>query len=164
MPILNIDGLQFDFPATWQASKYDEWSFYRNQFIKQGNGIKAVDAVALSGGNEAFLIEVKDYRHPVTEKPSELPEAVACKVLHTLAAILPARLLANEPLESQLATAILNCGCLKVVLHVENPQNHRRVVDPADILQKLRRMLRAVDPHLKVVSMNNMQGLAWTVT
>ncbi|ABM36453.1 hypothetical protein [Polaromonas naphthalenivorans] len=85
-------------------------------------------------------------------------------MLHTLAAMLPARLLANEPVERQLATAILNCGCLKVVLHIEQPQRHRPVVDPADIKQKLRRLLKAVDPHLKIVSMNNMQGLAWTVT
>lgn len=164
MPVLNIDGLRFDFPAPWQASKYDEWLFYRNQFVKQDDGIKAVDALALSNDNTAFLVEVKDYRHPETEKPSELPEAAAHKVLHTLAAMLPARLLANAPIERQLAMAILNCGCLKVVLHIEQPQRHRPVVDPADIKQKLRRLLKAIDPHLKVVSMNNMQGLAWTVT
>lgn len=164
MPVLNIDGLQFDFPAAWQASKYDEWSFYRNQFVKQDDGIKAVDALALSDDNTAFLVEVKDYRHPETDKPSELPQVLAHKVLHTLAAMLPARLLANEPIEKQLATAVLNCNCLKVVLHMEQPQRHRPVVDPADIKQKLRRLLKAVDPHLKIVSMNNMQGLAWTVT
>jgi hypothetical protein len=164
MPVLNIDGLKFDFPDTWQASKYDDWSFYRHQFVRQNDGIQGVDALALSTSNEAFLIEVKDYRHPETEKPSELPAAVAGKVLNTLAAMLPARLLANDPTERQLAAAILNCSALKVVLHLENPQHHRRVVDPADIRQKLRRLLRAVDPHLKVVSMDNMQTVAWTVT
>lgn len=161
--MLNIDGLQFGFPAGWQASKYDDWSFYRNQFAKQDDGIKAVDALALSDDNTAFVIEVKDYRHPETDKPSELPKAVAHKVLHTLAAMLPASLLASEPVERQLAAAILHCGGLKVVLHIEQPQRHRPVVDPADIKQKLRRLLKSVDPHLKVVSMNNMQGLAWTV-
>ena len=164
MPTLPIERLEFHFPATWQASKYDDWSFYRNQFVKQDDGIKGVDALALSSNNEAFLIEVKDYRHPETEKPSELPAAVTGKVLDTLAAMLPARLLANDPTERQLAAAILNSSALKVVLHLENPQHHRRVVDPADIRQKLRRLLRAVDPHLKVVSMNNMQSVAWTVT
>ncbi|ABM36455.1 hypothetical protein [Polaromonas naphthalenivorans] len=79
MPVLNIDGLRFDFPAAWQASKYDEWQFYRNQFVKQDDGIKAVDALVLSNDNTAFLIEVKDYRHPETEKPSELSQAVAHK-------------------------------------------------------------------------------------
>jgi hypothetical protein len=87
----------------------------------------------------------------------------AGKVLDTLAAMLPARLLANDPIEQQMATAVLNCSSLKVVLHVEQLQRHHPVVDPADIKQKLRRLLRAVDPHLKVVSMKSMHGLAWTV-
>lgn len=164
MPTLHIDGLDFNFLNTWQASKYDDWSFYRNQFVKQDNCIKAVDVLAISDHNTAFLIEVKDYRHPETEKPSELPQAVAQKVLHTLAAMLPARLLANELIERELATAVLNCNALKVVLHIEQPQRHQPVVDPADIKQKLRRLLKAVDSHPKVVSMRNMQGLAWTVT
>ena len=163
MPALNIDDLTFTFPQAWQASKYDEWSFYRNQFARQGNGIKAVDAVVLAPTNIAFLIEVKDYRHPDTEKPSQLPEAIANKVLHTLAAMLPAKIHANDAAEQKLATAILNCASLCVITHIEQPQRGRPVVDLADIKQKLRRLLRAVDAHPKVVSMNTMQGLAWTV-
>lgn len=163
MPVLDIDGLTFTFPQTWQASKYDEWSFYRNQFAKQGDGIKAVDAVALAPTNAAFLIEVKDYRHPGTEKPSQLPEALANKVLHTLAAMLPAKLHANDPAEQQLAAAILGCVSLRVIAHIEQPQRHRPVVDLADIRQKLKQLLRAVDAHPKVVSMSDMNGLAWTV-
>jgi hypothetical protein len=163
MPTLNVDGLNFTFPQTWQASKYDEWSFYRTQFGKQGNGIKAVDVLALSDAEQAFLIEVKDYRHPETEKPSQLPEAIATKVLHTLAAMLPAKLHGNDPAEQQLAAAILACASLKVIAHIELPPNHRPVVDLADIKQKLRQLLRAVDAHPKVVSMANMGGLGWTV-
>lgn len=163
MPALNIDGLIFTFPQGWQASKYDDWSFYRNQFAKQGDGIKAVDAVALSPTNTAFLIEVKDYRHPDTEKPSQLPEAVANKVLHTLAAMLPAKLHATNSGEQQLATAILGCVSLRVIAHIEQPRHHRPVVDLADIKQKLRRLLRSVDKHPKVVSMNDMNGLTWSV-
>lgn len=163
MPQLNIDGLTFTFPPGWQASKYDEWSFYRNQFAKQGNGIKAVDALALGSVNEAYLIEVKDYRHPDTEKPSQLPDAIANKVLHTLAAMLPAKLKANVPAEQQLAAAILGCVSLQVIAHIEQPQRHRPVVDLADIKQKLRQLLRAVDAHPKVVSMSNMGSMAWSV-
>lgn len=48
MPTLVVDGLNFDFPDGWQAGKYDEWSFYRKQFLKQGNGISAVDVLAIS--------------------------------------------------------------------------------------------------------------------
>lgn len=163
MPALTIDGLTFTFPQGWQASKYDEWSFYRNQFAKQGDGIKAVDVVALAPTNTAFLIEVKDYRHPNTEKPSQLPEAIANKVLHTLAAMLPAKLHANDPVEQQLAATILGCASLCVIAHIEQQPRHHHVVDLADIKQKLRRLLRAVDAHPNVVSMSQMNGLGWRV-
>lgn len=89
MLVLDIDGLAFTFPDRWNASKFDEWSFYRNQFSRQRNDIKAVDAIAVGPDKNAFLIEVKDYRHPETEKPSQLPAAIANKVLYTLAAMLP---------------------------------------------------------------------------
>lgn len=164
MPALDIDGLLFTFPNRWNASKYDEWSFYRNQFSRQGSGIKAVDAIALDTNSVAFLIEVKDYRHPDTEKPSQLPAAIASKVLHTLSAMLPAKLNATHPDEARLAGDVLKFTSLRVIAHIEQPQRHRGVVDPADLKQKLRELLRAVDPHVKVVSMSNMQGLPWTVT
>jgi hypothetical protein len=164
MPAINVDGLTFTFPAGWQASKYDEWSFYRNQFCKQKDGIAAVDLVALSPTNDAFLIEVKDYRHPQAVKPSQLPEAIANKVLSTLAALLPARLHANDPNEQKLSDELLRCTTLRIVLHVEQPAGHRPKVDLADIKQKLKRLLRAVDAHTKIVSMQKMLALAWTVT
>lgn len=164
MPVLNIDGLIFAFPRGWQVSKYDNWSFYRNQFAKQGGGIKAVDALVLEPTNAVFLIEVKDYRHPGAEKPSQLPEAIAHKVLHTLAAMLPAKLYATDPIEKQLAAAILGCASLHVIVHIEQPKKHRPAVDLADIKQKLEQLLRAVDKHPKVVCMNNMRKLAWSVT
>jgi hypothetical protein len=162
MPTLNIDGLVFTFPQAWQADKYDEWIFYREHFSKQSSGIKAVDALALSNSNVAYLIEVKDYRHPDTVKPSQLAEAIAGKVLDTLAAMLPAKLNANDPAEQKLAAGILTCASLEVVAHIEQP-DHRQVVDLADIKQKLRKLLRAVDAHPKVVSMAKMRGLGWTV-
>lgn len=163
MPALDIDGLTFTFPDQWDASKYDEWSFYRNQFSRQGSGIKAVDAIAIDSDGMVFLIEVKDYRHPDTEKPSELPAAIARKVLHTLSAMLPAKLHASDPDEARLAGNVLKCRSLRVVAHIEQPQSHRGVVDPANLKQKLRELLRAIDPHVKVVSTANMQRLPWTV-
>jgi hypothetical protein len=163
MTTLHIDGLDFHFPDGWLASKYDEWSFYRNHFVKIDNGIKAVDALAVSTGNDVFLIEVKDYRHPETTKPSELPRALADKVLHTLAAMLPARLNANDPKEQQLAAAILACHTFSVVLHIEQSATRKQIVDLADLKQKIRPLLKAIDRRFKIVSMSNMQGLAWTV-
>ena len=163
MPTLDIDGLSFSFPANWQADKFDDWAFYRNRFAKQGNGVKAVDALALSPEKAAFLIEVKDYRHPDSEKPSQLPEAIAQKAMHTLAALLPAKLHATVATEQALAAAILQCASLHVIVHIEQAQRHRPAVDLADVKQKLRQLLRAIDAHPKVVSMSTMNGLDWKV-
>jgi len=163
MTTIQVERLTFTFPAGWLASKYDEWSFYRNRFARQFDGIKAVDLIALDPESTAYFIEVKDYRHPDTEKPSELPLAIAKKVLMTLAALLPVKLNGNDPGECAMAASVLSCRKLRVVAHVELPQSHRSVVDPADIRQKLAQLLRAVDAHPKVVSMNALRGLAWQV-
>lgn len=160
---LQVEELCFTFPADWRAGKYDDWSFYRNQFSRQFNGIRAVDVLARSPDGTAYMIEVKDYRHPDTERPSELPHAIAGKVLSTLAAMLPAKLGANDPNERALAEEVLTCQKLRVIAHVELPNSHRQVVNPADLKQKLAQLLRAVDAHPKVVSMDKMPGLGWTV-
>ena len=111
----------------------------------------------------AFLIEVKDYRRPETARPSELPLVLASKVHDTLAALLPARLHANELTERNLAASILKCRALQVVFHIEQRPN-QQVVDLADLQQKTRRLLRAIDTKPKFVSMKAMQNLGWTVS
>lgn len=88
---------------------------------------------------------------------------VANKVLSTLAALLPARLNANDVDESNLSRGILDCRRFGVVVHVEQPAGHMPKVDLADLKQKLEQLLRAVDPHPKVVSMGNLRGLQWQV-
>lgn len=163
MQVLDIDGLTFTFPENWNAQKYDEWVFYRQQFAKQRNGIKAVDAIAIDPDRCAFLIEVKDYRHPDTEKPSQLPAAIAAKVLDTLAAMIPAKLHATEQTEKKLAAAVVKCSSVRVIAHVELPQRHIPAVDVADLKQKLGQLLRAVDAHPKVVSMSDLKGMKWSV-
>lgn len=163
MPVLDIDGLIFTFPDGWDAGKFDDWAFYRQQFSRQGNGLKAVDAIAVDPHRCIFLIEVKDYRHPETEKPSQLPSAIADKVIHTLAAMLPAKIHAVVPEERRLAERALKCVSLRVVVHVELPERHRPVVDLADLRQKLAQLLRAIDAHPKIVSMRDLKGMQWTV-
>lgn len=160
---LQVARLTFTFPAGWQASKYDDWSFYRNQFSRQHNGIQAVDVLASAPNGTAYLIEVKDYRHPDTEKPSQLPQVIANKVLMTLAAMLPAKLNGNDPDERTIAAAMLTCRKLRVIAHIELPKAHQPTVDLADLKQKLAQLLRAVDAHPKVVSKNHMPGLGWAV-
>lgn len=165
MPVLQIERLTFAFPAHWQASKFDDWGFYRNHFVRQRNDIQAVDILALSPDQIAFFIEVKDYRHPQAEKPSALPESIANKVFCTLAALLPARLNGNTlEHERTLSQAVLNCHRLHVVVHIEQPVAHQPKVNLADIKQKLKQLLRAIDAHPKIVSMQRPQTMAWLVT
>lgn len=160
MPAIAVEKLTFSFPDHWQVSKYDDWSFYRNQFAKQGDGIKAVDLLAVSDEKDAFLIEVKEYRYADSEPPSALADIVAGKVRDTLAALLPARLNANDSDEKSLAQTFLGCRTLRIVLHIEQKRN---AIDPADIMQKLKSKIRAIDAHPKIVSMAKMQNLDWTV-
>lgn len=164
MTVLSVDGLTFTFPEEWAASKYDEWAYYRKQFCRQGSGIAAVDIVVASPQRHAFLVEVKDYRHPRTIKPSELPEALANKVRCTLAALIPAKIHATSDEERSISQKIAECRELSVVLHIELPRAHVPVIDLADLKQELRVKLKAIDPHFKIVSMRAMRNIEWTVS
>lgn len=168
MQRFNVDGLNFDFPDDWLISKYDDWSFYRNQFITIKNGIKSLDLLAVDLNKTAWLIEVKDYRlHPRT-KPSELGIEVAHKVFDTLAAIIPAKIHATDPDEKQLARAVSASRKLRVVLHLEQPAKHSklrpRAINPVDVQQKIRQLLKPVDAHPLVVDMKSMRDLEWNVS
>ena len=111
------------------------------------------------------MVEAKDYRHPDARKPSELAETIVNKVLSTLAALLPARLHASTPLdEKTLSKAVLGCERLQVIVHIEQPTAHQPRVDLADLKQKLKSKLRAIDAHPEIVSMTKPLGLGWVVS
>jgi len=164
----NVDGLNFEFPDGWKISKYDDWSFYRNQFSKMWAGIKAVDILAIDRSQAFWLIEVKDYRAHRRTKPSDLSEEVARKVYDTLAAILPAKANANDTEEKKMAVALAGCQRLCVVLHLEQPRENTklfpRAFDPANIKQKIRKLLKPIDAHPRVVEINQMGSLEWKVS
>ncbi len=166
MTLLAVDGLTFDFPSGWDASKYDEWSFYRNQFGRMRDGIKAVDLVAVHG-SAAWFIEVKDYRAHARTKPTDLSDEVFQKVFDTLAALLPAQTNANDANEKRMASAVLAARKLRVVLHLEQPNKHSRLrpraINPSDITQKLKRLLRPIDAHPFVAETRRMGSLKWSV-
>ena len=90
-------ALTFTFAADAEASKYDDWSFYRNQF-QQGcfTDNKAVDLLC-ELNRSAWLIEVKDYRAHARTKAVDLADEVAIKVRDTLAGLVAARVGANDP-------------------------------------------------------------------
>jgi hypothetical protein len=167
MTRIPVDGFDFSFPEGWTASKYDEWSFYREQFVKIRNGIKAIDILAVDPDRVAWLIEVKDYSVNPRTKPSDLCDEVAQKVLDTLAALLPAHLNAPVPHEKHLADAVLRTRKVRVVLHLEQPKKHSRLrpraINPADVQQSLRLRLKPIDAHPKVTELATMRGMPWQV-
>ena len=131
------------------------------------NDTKAVDFIYIDKSQKiTWLIEVKDYRHPDTEhiKPSELGEVVAFKVRDTLAGLAAASCNANDPQEKQLAKQVFKSQNFKVVLHMEQAQRRIKAINPANVLQKIKQLLKAVDAHPSVVHQDNLKSdMSWTV-
>lgn len=162
-----VDRLTFEFPKEWKVSCYDSWSFYRNQFIRMWKGIKALDLLAVDPSTKTvWLIEVKDYRSHQRTKPSDLGEEFAHKVFDTLAAFLPAKLHANDDNEQRMALEVCRASKLRVVLHLEQPGKRTRLrpqaINPVDLTQKIRQLLKPIDPHPLVLEMKS-KGYPWTV-
>ena len=167
MTCLTEGNLQLQFPTSYDAVHYDEWAFYRNQFQSVAGGSKAVDFIFLDG-DEKWLIEVEDYRLNWRTKPSALSEELAIKVRDSLAGIAAASCNANDPHEKQIAKRALRTGRWFVVLHLEQPRVRSRIrpwiVDPADLIQQLKRVLKPIDPHPKVVNKDDMvPNVRWSV-
>ena len=167
MTCLTEGNLQFQFPTGYDAVHYDEWAFYKNQFQSVAGGSKAVDFICLDG-TKKWLIEVKDYRVHWRTKPSCLSEELAIKVRDSLAGIAAASCNANDPDEKQIAERALRTGRWHVVLHLEQPRVpskiRPRIIAPADLTQKLRRVLKAINPHPKVVNKDDIApNMGWTV-
>ena len=166
MTVLDVAGLKFDFPASWSVSKYDDWNFYRNQYLRIGSGIKAVDLIALSA-DTAWMIEVKDYRVHRRTKAVDIHQEFADKVVHTLSALLPAKVNSNDISERDFAAKALRATRLRIVLHLEQPAKHSklfpRAIDPANVQIKLRQKLKAIDPHPIVAESTKMHDLHWSI-
>ena len=171
MPVIenpiHEDRLVFTFPVGAMSSKYDAWSHYRNQFNGAFGGTKAVDVV-YAAVDTAWLIEIKDYRVNPRTKAIDLADEVALKVRDTLAGLASARLHANDADEKRVADALLRKRHLRVVLHLETPQSSSRLrpkaIEPDKVLQKLKTLIRAIDPHPCVVDQYTIEpGMSWVV-
>ena len=164
----HVDGLDFCFDDDWAVDKYDDWSFYRERFSRMWNGIKAIDLLAVSPDDTLYLIEAKNYRAHERTKMGSIPDEIFLKIFSTLAALLPARVNATDDRERGLATRALGAAKLKVVLHLEQPlegsKPFPRAINPANVQQKLRQLLKPIDAEARVAETALMQGLPWTVT
>ena len=173
MTLLRAGGLQFAF-QTGCVTQYDRWAFYRCQFQGAAGGSKAVDFLCLDG-NIAWSIEVTDYRpraggqeQYAMPKPSDLAAEVAEKVRDTLAGLAAARKNANDGNEKEMARKSIQKAQWRVILHLEQPraQTPRRkmAIDPRSIASELGRLLKAIDPHPKVMDRRSRYPVVpWTV-
>jgi hypothetical protein len=167
VPQITEGALTFHFPDGWQVSKFDQWGFYRNQFVRI-TGTKAIDILALDGARCCWSIEVKDYSRNRREKAIDLADEIALKVRDTLAALVAAQVNANDFAEKAAARTAVRCPGLRVVLHLEQPARNSklfpRAIDPANMTAWLKQLVKAIDPHPLVVEKTRMQGVPWTVT
>lgn len=168
MTTLTEGRLTFTFDQDVDAAKYDDWSFYRAQFQNGcSRANRAVDLVC-HDGQCGWLIEVKDYRSPHHGRVEALPETIAGKVRDSLAGLLAASFNANATDEKGLAERLVRAGRLRVVCHIELPAKASRLrpkaIEPDKFLDGLRRLVKAVDPHPKVVDIHtDTTGLPWQV-
>ena len=155
MPTISEGQLKFEFPDDWQSSKFDEWRFYLRHFQKVCGGTKAIDIVAVEPGVCFWSIEVKDYRQHRRTKTIDIADEIALKVRDSLSGIVAASVNANDADERQIAGEALRCQRLRIVLHLEQPTKHSklfpRAIDPAKVQQKLKQLVKAIDPHPSVL-------------
>jgi hypothetical protein len=167
MPSIEEGNLTFVFPKNWLAEKYDQWLFHVRDFQHVCGGAKAVDILAVNLAICCWLIEIKDYRPGCRTTALELADTVAAKVRDTLAGLATARVRAAGG-EQRAAEASLDCANLRIVLHMEQPATTSvlfpALINRANVLQRLRQLIKAIDPSPQVVDMNSSQNLPWTVT
>jgi hypothetical protein len=166
MPRLTEEKIACDFPATWNAVKYDDWSFYRKQFQLCADS-KAVDFLGLDPANSTlWLIELKDYRQFQRSKDESIWEEVAIKARDTLAGLFAAIVSANDVAERVFAQKSVMAGTLRVVLHLEQPSRQSklfpRAFNPANVEQKMKQLVKPIDAHPCVVELNRMHKVPWT--
>lgn len=162
-------SLKFSFPAGCQASKYDDWSFYRNQFQPVAKGCKAVDILCIAEG-ASWLIEVKDYRLHSRTKVIDPDDGLAIKIRDTLAGLASAAKSEIDDDQCELArNSLARKRRWRAVLHLEQPAYQSRLrpkpIDTANLLLKLKtKKLKAVDAHPIICDRGSVSRYApWTV-
>ncbi len=166
MAIITEGNLSFTFE--FDAIKFDDTLYYREHFSRIKNDIAAVDILAVNNGI-GYLIEIKDYTHPETENltSSDLIEVIVKKVISTLSAILPMKNSAGNPAEKKIAEDFAKSSEIRIVLHIEKPPARCTLKQSCynfqEIELSLKRKLKPIDAHPKVVSKENLKGLPWVV-
>ena len=159
MTTLREGDVEFEFDEGCEASHYDKWAFFRNQFGRLAGGSKAVDFLCIND-RYTWLIEVKNYRYHGRTKPSELHEEVATKVRDTLAGLAAARANAVDP-ERKTARRALSKRW-RVALHLEQPNRpsklRPKIIDPATLKMKLRQAAKRLGPLIAMLRSTPLAG------
>lgn len=166
-PIIE-DNLTFTFPNGASSTKYDDWSFYRNQFNSAFGGAKAVDIIYLEH-DTCWLIEIKDYRINRRMKAIDISKEIAIKVRDAMSGIYAASCNANNQDEKSFAIDAIKKRKIRVVLHLEQPPvNSRlfpRVAEPANIVMSLKMLLKGIDAHPIVMDKKmRLNKIKWVVS
>lgn len=175
MPTLQVESLQFTFATTVAAQRYDTWQHYASVWNAAG-WQKAMDVVAIESGvgsDVVWLVEAKDFRiitHPPNPSNiSGLPQQVADKTAHTIAGLADAAVNATVASEKSHATSASSAPVKRIVLHLEPHTGAHTALFPigfaADVLQKLKQLVHAIDPSPLVLNIANTPaaGVPWTV-
>ena len=161
--------LVFVFRDDWKVNRYDEWSFYKTKYQNLCGGQKAIDFLAIDTYHTLWLIEAKDYRRFPRTKGIELCEEFALKVTHTLSGLVAAKFSPDTPPnEKTFARDCLNAKRLRVVLHLEQPIKPSKLFprshEPTIVRQKLKQLIKPIDPHPKVTEIATTNEVDWSVT
>jgi hypothetical protein len=172
MPALQVDSLHFTFAPSVAAQRYDTWQHYTTVWNAAG-GQKGMDVVAIENAVVTWLIEAKDFRViTLPPKPSHisgLAQTVADKVTDTLGGLADAAANAAVASEKNHATNALATPAERVVLHLEPHTGHHSALFPvgfpAGVLQKLKQLVKAIDPNPLVLNIANtpQSGVPWAV-
>lgn len=167
--IITEGSLSFHFESDIVASKYDDWSHYRNQFQNKCSADnKAVDIIAYRKSKDMlWLCEVKDFRTG-TRNPDKPPleQEIAQKVRDSLAGLVSAKFCANDEEERSFACNALACEQIRVVLHIEQPNGKKQIYNLSDLKDQLKRLLKAIDPHPLVIDqklLNQDKVIPWQI-
>ncbi len=159
-------NINFDFNFD-TVIKLDDTTYYREDFIKLQNGIKAVDILCCNN-NSNYFIEIKDYTYPNTKslKLLDFISAIISKIIGSLAILYPMSLNATEQEKKILEKFLLNKS-LKLILHLKLPPP-RNTLDQSNwnllnLKLELKRKLKNVVNNVITTSETDMRNLPWRV-
>lgn len=163
-------SLEFSFSGDNTASKYDSWSFYRNQVQRCFNDAKAVDMIFLDPtSDQVWLIEVKDYRTHRRTKSINIVDEIAQKVKDTLIGLSAASFNATDYDEYKFASSVFRKNKIRVAFHLETTPSSSKLfpkaLDHRSIRDALKRKIKLFDPHPRVIDCTLMMNdMNWSIS